>query len=192
MVSFTHSSLRRAQNLPQPVAGSATSQLELLRDALANNERLCHPTGAQAIGPWCSGFAVFRLRLRSACVGHRALSVDKFVDVVLATLLENGKALPDIILKSASWALLLFGICTQCEFPVCRFSASTYKNCEIRPSFMSPHVDSSWPSDFSEYAGSWPPSIRHSRDASRICVRFAANVRHEVFVLFRNHKLGRQ
>ena len=29
----------KAQNLPQPVAGSALSQFDLLRDALADNER---------------------------------------------------------------------------------------------------------------------------------------------------------
>ena len=78
-----------AQDLSQPIAGSTASQFELLREALADNQRLRHPTGTHTLNPWGSVFTLFWLCLRTTRIWYHTLSVDQLVDVMLATLLEE-------------------------------------------------------------------------------------------------------
>ena len=95
--------IAQAKHLAKPVPHTTAAKFEFFRYSFAHQQWLLHPRGAHAITPRCFVLAQSRFRLGAACVWHHTFTVDKFVDVMLASALEILKSLVKLVFESCGF-----------------------------------------------------------------------------------------
>ena len=86
--------ISKTQHLAEPIPGSATSELELLRDAFTHKQRLRHPLWRHTVGPGRLMFTLLGIVFRTTRIRYYALFLacfaidDQCVDVMLTSTLK--------------------------------------------------------------------------------------------------------